>query len=127
MEETITRPATLLAALDAYQQLWHGQVNRILGRPLENADVAPLKAEQQRLLCLLAGVPETDTDPAAHFCEAPRWHVDDWIVEDDQVICPNCVPGAGRFAGSWHDLESVLVRMPLIQEAIRRLIDKQGE
>jgi hypothetical protein len=127
VEHILTRPATLAAALEAYQALWHGQVAMILGRPMEDADVAPLKAEQHRLLCLLAGVPESDTNPAAHFCAAPPWHVDDWRLKDNEVLCPNCVPGAGRFAGGWHDLESVLVGMPLVHEAIRRLIAKQGE
>src|SRR5579862_4933222 len=103
------RPATIEAALIAYQTLWHGQVAAILGRPMENADVAPLKDEQHRLLCLLAGVAETDTNPLGYFCEYQAGHLDEWTIIAGQVYCPNCIPGAGRFAGGWHDVESVLM------------------
>ncbi len=124
MTEIELRPVTLEAALLAYQALWHGQVAAILGRPMENADVQPLKLEQHRLLCLLAGVAETDSDPLAHFCEYQAGHVDEWVIDGNVVICPNCQPGMGRFAGGWHDLESVLVGMPLIHEAIKRTLER---
>lgn len=119
------RPVTIEAALAAYQALWHGQVVHILGRPMEDSDVQPLKQEQHRLLCLLAGVETTDTDPAAHFCLDPRWHVDDWLIDEGQAVCPDCSPGMGRIAGGWNDLASVMVGMPIFHEAIKRTLDKQ--
>ncbi len=127
MPDIELRPVTLEAALLAYQALWHGQVAVILERPMQDSDVQPLKHEQHRLLCLLAGVAETDSDPAAHFCEAARWHVDDWLIEDGQVVCADCTPGAGRIAGGWYDLTSVMVHMPLVQEALRRVVEKEGK
>lgn len=118
----IEGPVLLAAALHAYRALWHGQVAIILGRPMEDADVQPLKAEQHRLACLLAGVPENDADPLPHFCFAAAWHVDDWLIDGKEVVCPACSPGAGRIAGSWYDVTSVLLDLPVVQEALRRLL-----
>ena len=99
MEEIILRPVLIEAALVAYQALWHGQVAVILGRPMEDRDVQPLKVEQHRLLCLLAGVAETDTDPLAHFCEYRSGHIDEWVIEDGLAVCLNCRAGRGTLCG----------------------------
>lgn len=69
----------------------------------------------------------TSTVPAEQ-CAAPAFHIDHWYVEGDLVVCSLCRPPAtGAIAGGWHDVESVLITLPVVKEALRRQVEKGGK
>lgn len=64
----------------------------------------------------------------AEQCAAPAAHIDAWHREGGMVVCPVCrPPSTGTIAGGWHDVESVLMTLPIVREAIRRTLERTTE
>lgn len=61
----------------------------------------------------------------AEQCAAPAAHLDAWHIEGGLVVCSLCRPAStGTIAGGWHDVESVLMSLPVVREALRRTLER---
>lgn len=120
----LAAPQTLESALSAYQLLFGGNIKSLLERTITSADIDALRREKHRLLCVLAGVPESEPDPIRFVCAQEGWHRADWRIEAGTARCPHCTTTSVKALGFWSVAE-VLESLPLFQEVIRRATQRE--